>query len=101
MSIFYRPHRGGLKEAMDKSKLFDNINQMFEHIVEQYNLFAIQRITKDDISISLYSDKPDYRIGWNRSYIIMIRNYPHGFFTDEYEENWEDIYNSFIEKIKV
>ena len=101
MRIIYRPHRGGLEEAMNESKIFNSINQMLEHIVNNYNSFCIKPITKDDVSFHLYHEEEDPRIGWKCVYIVMINTHtegirPYGFFTDEYEEDWLDIYNNWI-----
>lgn len=98
--IFYRPHRGGLKEAMDKAVLFNTVNEMIEHIAKEYNSFAIKPIIKDNISLKLYDDSPDTRIGWKRTYIVLINGIPDGFFTDEYEKNWEEEYNRFLQEGK-
>lgn len=84
--IFYRPHRGGLKEAMGESKTFNTLNEMIEHIVSSYNSYAIKPIVKENVSIQLYSDEPDTRIGWKRTYVVLTNGIPDGFFTDEYEE---------------
>ena len=96
MSVIYRPHRGGLREAMEEVNRFSNIDEMLSHIVKKHNEYSVKQITKEDIFFQLYDKDPDNRIGWNNTYIILIGSYPHGFFTDDYDENWEEIYDNFL-----
>lgn len=68
--IKYRPHRGGLAEAMQESKEFGNINDMIEYICSLDDLF---RILPDDVTIGEPCGNDD-RVGWrNVRYVFAKR----------------------------
>lgn len=68
MQVIYRPLCGGLAEAMEKTKTFNSIKEMFEYLVEWHDhAFEIQ-----NIYISYYGY--DSRIGWD-TYIITTSKY--------------------------
>lgn len=92
---FYRPHCGGLKEAMDEHRFFDSMEKMVNYVIDDWNSWAAEHITIDDVSIKLYSEKPDRRIGWNYTFIILVQGCGHAFFTDSYDEDWEDVYKKY------
>lgn len=71
--IFYRPHGGGLAEAMADIKKFDSIKEMLDYIVEQHN----HAFDTTDIYISYYGY--DSRIDWD-TFIITVSRY--------YDENY-------------
>lgn len=116
--IFYRPHREGLIEAMQEAKFFDSTDDMLQHICDQ-SYFHIEPC---DLLCEEYSSNPDNRIGWNTTSIITFKSYEEvknkesylqytggkiynhpcvvfGFFTDDYEDNWCDIYEDFIRAV--
>ena len=68
--IKYRPHRGGLKEAMAESMMFENIADMLKHIEKQHQ----GMVSTEDIVIgeSIGADK---RIGWNSTRNICAIRY--------------------------
>ena len=35
--VIFRPHRGGLIEAMEEAKEFNSLKEMLEYIVESHN----------------------------------------------------------------
>lgn len=68
MKILYRPHRGGLAEAMAEKKEFATLKEMFEYIVENDRLDEnIPLYSMEDLCISYYCY--DERIDWE-TYII-------------------------------
>jgi hypothetical protein len=57
--MLYRPHRGGLAEAM-------------KGLVDLADLAAVRAHVDDPgATIKLQTDQPDERIGWLRTYFVM------------------------------
>ena len=71
--IKYRPHRGGLVEAMMYAKIFENIDDLKRHICEEWNIDGLRLIEGDDIVIGeIIGD--DNRVGWkNIRYVLTKR----------------------------
>lgn len=66
--IIYRPHRGNLADSMAEAKEFNNIEEMKEYIVKQWNnQFSINDIVLDNKTTN------DDRIGWNNVRDICIK----------------------------
>ena len=69
--ILYRPHRGGLKEAMSELKEFKSIKEMLKYVYENES-FEDEKSIKD-IRIKLYSKTPDNRIGWKNTFVVLSK----------------------------
>ena len=68
--IIYRPHRGGLKEAMELRRIFKTETEMFEYISSQSGGAVIL----DDLSIGeILGDDP--RIGWKDCRYVLTSRY--------------------------
>lgn len=93
--IIYRPHRGGLKEAMKETVEFRTCEEMKAYIVEQHTdpefgpAFDVKDIVLGEETMD------DYRNGWHDTRYVCIRRYynngyfppaPIGFFATDYEE---------------
>jgi hypothetical protein len=66
--IIYRPHRGSLCDAMEEAKEFNNLQEMKEYIVEQWN----NKFSLDDIVIESQAIN-DEHIGWKDSRSVCIK----------------------------
>lgn len=120
----FRPHRGGLKEAMELLQEFDTIDDIFNHISNDWNNWN-EHVTVHpcDLMYDLYGENGDSRIGWSKTYVISYKayndikykedylkmtngekyNHPcivFGFCTDDYEPNHKDIYNDFLKSLQ-
>ena len=76
-----RFHRGGLKDSMETYFEPKDWNDFISHCVEEDDDIVIS-----SIKCELYNDKPDTRIGWDKTWIITARfpydkkhDYPIGF----------------------
>lgn len=66
--IIYRPHRGGLFEALEEAREFNTIEEMKKFIVEQWRgAFSEEDIVLGDKIIN------DDRIGWEDTRHVCIR----------------------------
>lgn len=73
--IIYRPHRGGLKEAMELRKIFKTEAEMFEYISGQND----GAVSVEDLSIGeILGDDP--RIGWKDCRYVLIGRYRNEHF---------------------
>jgi len=68
--IKYRPHRGGLDEAMKEYKEFTDIAEMLKHIEQTHD----GMLTTNDIVIG-ESLGEDSRIGWKSTRYICTTRY--------------------------
>ena len=51
--IKYRPHRGMLEDAIKESREFPTLDDMFEHVVKEWNQSGFgQLFTKADLIVS-------------------------------------------------
>lgn len=66
--IKFRPHRGGLAEAMNEMKIFNSKEDMFNAIVINWKGF----ISYEDLSISEDSGK-DNRINWKETRYVCTK----------------------------
>ena len=74
--IIYRPHRGGLKEAMELRKVFKTEAEMFEYISIQNG----GAVSVEDLSIGeILGDDP--RIGWKDCRYVLTSRYGKEHFT--------------------
>ena len=67
--VKYRPHRGGLKEAMAEAKTFNTIDEMKEHICNE-DLFL--SINPEDIVVGDPAGH-DLRVGWYDVRIVATK----------------------------
>lgn len=72
----YREHRGGLKESMKTLKKFDSLYEMLKHISVK------EKCDISDITIYLYHNAPDDRIGWSRTYLVCGKAEVYGMCTE-------------------
>lgn len=82
--IIYRPHRGGLAEAMREAKVFDNQEQMRKYIVAEHTDSEFgPAFSEDDIVID---DKPvnDTRNGWKDTRYVCVERYYKEDFVEKY-----------------
>ena len=78
MKILYRPHCGGLAEAMAKVKEFNTLKECFEYIVENTETWNNKKpFVLEDISIHYYGY--DGRIEWE-TWVVCIDKY----FSEDY-----------------
>ena len=68
-SMKYRPHRGGLAEAMEESALLEpTMDALREHLSVDSKWFD-----PSSVSVGKYSDTRDSRIGWDKTFIVMAK----------------------------
>lgn len=73
--VMYRPHRGGLAEAMSESKEFKSLKDMVDYIVDNFNSTVdCFHIEATDLHIAKYSDN-DERIGWHDVFVVCFLPY--------------------------
>ena len=73
--IIYRPHRGGLKEAMSEAKEFNNVEDMKEYIVKQHTDDVMgEAFSKNDIVLE-EDGIEDKRTGWKDTRHICVKRY--------------------------
>lgn len=73
--IIYRPHRGGLAEAMALAKEFESIEEMKEHIVQEHTDEEIgPAFGTEDIVLGKESVN-DPRNGWRDTRYVCVKRY--------------------------
>jgi len=81
--IKYRDHRGGLDESMQTLKEFESIEDLKKYVIERSikegNPLRFVHMESSHIEIKEYSDGPDKRIGWDKTYIVIDNVGPIGF----------------------
>ena len=98
--ILYRPHRGGLADAMVGIKEFNSEKEFKDYIVTQDKKLGYN-IRPEDITIELYSDTSDSRIGWPNSYIVT-GSFIEGFLTYNLsKEECLKVYKEFLNKSSI
>ena len=68
MAILYRPHRGGLKAAMDEVVAFDTKEELKEHVQQHWK----DLYPKCQIVFGRTDKDVDERIGWLTTYILSL-----------------------------
>lgn len=76
----YREHRGGLKESMATLKKFNTLHEMILHISSK------EKCRTDEVTIYLYHNAPDERIGWDRTYLVCGKAEVYGMCTEVVDE---------------
>lgn len=91
--ITFRPGPSfiSLDRAMKNQKKFVNMEVFLQYLKEEYN--------KENYTITFeYYCKEDERIGWNNTFLVIIKNIPYGFVTfDEVKDG--TMFNSKGEEI--
>lgn len=73
--IIYRPHRGGLAEAMAEAEEFDSIEDIKKHLVEKHKDAEFgEMFNQDDIVIG-EERGADLRIGWYNVCYVYVKRY--------------------------
>ena len=67
----FRPHCGGIEEAMKGLKEFNSLEAMKQYIYENYSFGDEMSI--EDITFEKYGEYPDTRIGWKETYIVCSK----------------------------
>ena len=68
-NVLFRPHRGGLADAMSEIKEFKSEKELREYVAAREKEYGYD--TKpEDIKITLYGELSDDRIGWPQSYLV-------------------------------
>lgn len=73
--VIFRPHRGGLKEAMEEAMEFDSIDEMLKYICVKHNTAVpFFKIKTSDIYIQDMKDS-DERVGWHNLYYLIFERW--------------------------
>lgn len=73
--VIFRPHRGGLKEAMKEAMEFDSIDEMLKYICAEHNAAVpFFKIKTSDIYIEDMKDS-DERVGWHNLYYLIFERW--------------------------
>lgn len=80
--IKYRPHRGGLQEAMAEAREFETEEELKEFVANHWReVPGYEKITADDVSIEPNSwgeAWDDDRIGWKDCHFVMLHGHVAG-----------------------
>lgn len=77
--LIYRPHRGGLAEAMAEAKTFNSFEEIKEYVANEWNnLWRCQILNPDDIVLDEESYDDD-RIGWKDVHYLCTKKKCIGF----------------------
>ena len=84
MMVKFRPHRGGLKEALAEAREFNTVEEMYQYIEDKekdlLDYFEKHRnhlVGEDLCHQRIYIDKEalyDERCGWNTRYVCSYGN---------------------------
>lgn len=68
----YRPHKGSLADAMKEARTFASKNDMFRHIVNEWNRNGVDMLTTEDLSLSeIIGD--DKRVLWEDCRYVLTK----------------------------
>ena len=102
--ILYRPHRGGLDDAMRELREFNSIEEMLDYVYKE-ELFGDEKSIEDIVYEEYGSDSSDYRIGWKTTYIVCSKDrkgFPRGgcgwFTTNLSKEESLKAYEAFLNR---
>jgi hypothetical protein len=73
--MWFRFHRGSLSDSMRTVIEIKGIDD----IVAAFNKEYPAKITRNEVKVRLYDNRPDQRIGWPRTYLITVFGAPIGF----------------------
>lgn len=82
MSFKFREHRGGLAESMETLVVMEDWNELAEYCKTKLSEWMFN-IRIEDVSVKPYADNPDTRIGWDKTYIVMVEGWGPFGFTDK------------------
>lgn len=88
--IIYRPHRGGLKEAMAKARGFETEEEMKRHIYKEHRAYSLGLGYSDapfeieDIVIDKENPHEDKRIGWHDAMYVCVKRYGNEDYMKKY-----------------
>lgn len=72
-SMKIRMHRGGLEAAMCTAEV---IEPTLEAIQQYLMRNGYSEVHQKNISVEKYSERPDQRIGWDRTCLVLVNGYP-------------------------
>ena len=111
--VIYRPHRGGIAEAISEAKEFENIDGMKEYILEywtkhmphSYKPFEISDIVIDGDS------HDDDRIGWRNVHHVCVKRLGNedymkeygcpqciGMCSEDYDKNYMEVFEEWCKQ---
>jgi len=76
----FRQHRGGLDESMSTLIEIHSKEELIIHCKKAFPYLC--NIDEDHLSIKKYCDKPDERIGWDKTFIVILQDQGPLGFTD-------------------
>lgn len=84
--IIYRPHRGGLAEAMSEAKEFETIEDMKKYILEYWMQHAPHGDKPFELSDIVIGDETsdDNRIGWRNVRLVCVKRFGGEDYMKEY-----------------
>lgn len=88
--IIYRPHRGGLAEAMAEAQEFETEEEMKRYIYEEHKTlnrelgFSDAPFEIEDIVIDKDNPHEDNRIGWNDAMYVCVKRYGNENYIKKY-----------------
>lgn len=77
-SVQFREHRGSLADSVKTLQTFHTRDELVRYAasaVRPYNPY----VELDDVTIEPYSDQPDERIGWSRTFVVKVAGGVFGF----------------------
>lgn len=82
--IKFRPQRGGLAEAMAEMVELPNRAALIEHLQKWHSgMHGTPPVNDATVHVKPYGDdRPDERIGWKRTFIVMLDGWGPCGFTD-------------------
>lgn len=87
--VIYRPHRGGLEEALAEAKEFESIEEMKQHIYEHFKFvysdlgYEMEPFGIDDIVIA-EETADDKHCGWHDTRHVCIKRLLKEDFMEKY-----------------
>lgn len=97
--ILYRPHRGGLADAMTYLQEFNSIDEMLDYVYKNES-FGNEKSIKDITYEEYGNPSYDQRIGWKNTYIVCSKGRGGcGWFTTNLsKEESLKAYEAFLNK---
>lgn len=69
--VQFREHKGSLSDSMKTLKTFNTLDELRLHVMEIMRTYGAS-ISASSIVIEPYSDQPDDRIGWQRTFVVNV-----------------------------
>lgn len=88
--IIYRPHRGGLAEAMAEAREFRIEEEMKQHIYEYHKAYFLDLgypnapFEVGDIVIGKENPHEDNRTGWHDTMYVCVKRYGNEDYIEKY-----------------